>query len=62
MNRCNYNYDEFTNKKGKLVGRFRFQNFEDLEAFFAEELIGSAVMKDKSSKVIGTTLLIWNRN
>ena len=50
------------NKHGKAVLRLRFESFEALETYFADELIGSDMMKGSASKVIGTTLLIWDRN
>lgn len=56
-----YEADSFINPNGKHVTRMRFASFEDLERFFVEELIGSDMMKGSSSKVIGTTLLIWDR-
>lgn len=50
------------NQHGKTVLRLCFKDFEELERFFVEELIGSGMMKGSASKVIGTTLLIWDRN
>lgn len=49
------------NKNGASVTMMRFRDFEALEAFFMDELIGSDFMKGRASKVIGTTLLIWDR-
>jgi hypothetical protein len=57
-----YTAQTITNRHGKNVLRLRFENFEALERFFVEELIGSDMMKGSASKVIGTTLLIWDRN
>lgn len=57
-----YTAQKITNRHGKAVLRLRFENFEELERFFMDELIGSDAMKGSASKVIGTTLLIWNRN
>lgn len=57
-----YTAQTVTNKHGKDVLRLRFNNFEELERFFMDELIGSDAMKGSASKVIGTTLLIWDRN
>lgn len=56
-----YTAQTITNKHGKNVLRLRFENFEELERFFMDELIGSDMMKGSASKVIGTTLLIWDR-
>lgn len=57
-----YTVQTITNKHGKAVLRLRFESFEALETYFADELIGSDMMKGSASKVIGTTLLIWDRN
>lgn len=57
-----YTAQTITNKHGKNVLRLRFQSFDELERFFMDELIGSDAMKGSASKVIGTTLLIWDRN
>jgi len=56
------NAESTRNKHGKAVLRLRFESFEALEAYFADELIGSDMMEGSASKVIGTTLLIWDRN
>lgn len=56
-----YTAQTITNKHGKNVLRLRFEDFEELERFFMDELIGSDAMKGSASKVIGTTLLIWDR-
>ena len=56
------NAESTRNKHGKAVMRLRFESFEALEAYFADELIGSDMMEGSASKVIGTTLLIWDRN
>lgn len=53
--------DTFKNKHGATVLRLRFETFEALEAYFAENLIGADAMKGSASKVIGKTLLIWDR-
>lgn len=58
----NYEVEHLTNKRGARITRLRFKNFEDLERFFVDELIGSQMMDGSASKVIGTTLLIWDRN
>lgn len=57
-----YTAQTITNKHGKDVLRLRFESFGAMEAFFADELIGSDMMEGHASKVIGTTLLIWDRN
>lgn len=57
-----YTAQTITNKHGKAVLRLRFESFEALETYFADELIGSDMMEGSASKVIGTTLLIWDRN
>lgn len=57
-----YTASNTRNKHGKNVLRLRFKNFDDLETYFTNELIGSELMKGSASKVIGTTLLIWDRN
>jgi len=49
------------NKQGKAVMRMEFEGVEELELFFMDELIGSDMMKGSASKVIGTTLLIWDK-
>lgn len=56
-----YTVDRIANRYGKTVLRLKFKNFEEMELFFIEELIGSDVMEGSASKVIGTTLLIWDR-
>jgi len=58
----NYQVDHLKNKHGARITRFRFKTFEELELFFMDELIGSDMMEGSASKVIGTTLLIWDRN
>ncbi len=58
----NYEVEHLTNKRGARITRLRFKSFEDLERFFVDELIGSQMMDGSASKVIGTTLLIWDRN
>ncbi len=57
-----YTAQRITNQHGKAVLRLRFESFESLETYFADELIGSDMMEGSASKVIGTTLLIWDRN
>ena len=57
-----YAAQSFTNKHGKKVLRLRFETFDALEKYFIEELIGTGMMTGSSSKVIGTTLLIWDRD
>ena len=57
-----YTAQTITNRHGKKVLRLRFEDFEELERFFMDELIGPDAMKGSASKVIGTTLLIWDRN
>ena len=42
--------------------RLRFNSFDALETFFCENLIGSGLTAGFASKVIGTTLLIFDRN
>ena len=56
------NAESTRNKHGKAVLRLRFESFEALEAYFADELIGSDMMEGSASKAIGCTLLIWDRN
>jgi hypothetical protein len=56
-----YKVDTLT-RKGRAVTRLRFDTFEDLEEFFLDKLIGSDLMIGQASKVIGKTLLIWERN
>lgn len=56
-----YTVERIANRNGKTVVRLKFETFEELELFFIEELIGSGVMEGSASKVIGTTLLIWDR-
>ena len=51
-----------TNRHDKRVLVLRFETLDALETYFIEELIGSGMMADSSSKVIGTTLLIWDRD
>lgn len=46
---------------GKIVVRLGFRDFATLERFFSEELIGAPMMSGSVSKIIGTTLLIWDR-
>ena len=57
-----YTARTLTNKHGKKVLRLRFETFDALEKYFIEELIVSGMMTGSSSKVIGTTLLIWDRD
>ncbi len=49
------------NRRGIPVMRYRFLSPEDLERWFIEELVGSEDMDGCASKVVGTTLLIWDR-
>lgn len=49
------------NKHGKAILRLRFDTFKALEEYFAEELIGSPLMEGSASKVIGTTIIIWDK-
>ena len=57
-----YTAQTITNRHDRKVLRLRFEDFEELERFFMDELIGPDAMKGSASKVIGTTLLIWDRN
>ena len=57
----NYRAHHFKNAHGARITRIRFPTFEELEEFFIEELIGSEEMAGCASKVIGKTLLIWDR-
>lgn len=56
-----FEMQRIANTHGKTVLRLKFASFEALELFLIEELIGSDLMKGSASKVIGTTLLIWDR-
>ena len=49
------------NDWGVKVLRMQFPTGAELESFFIHELIGSNIMHGSASKVIGTTLLIWDR-
>jgi len=57
-----YTAQTVTNKHGKTVLRLIFKNIEALERFFMDQIIGSDMMKGSASKIIGTTLLIWDHN
>jgi hypothetical protein len=43
---------------GKMVNRFEFESFEDLEQYFLNYLVGK---QGVASKVIGNVLLWWER-
>jgi len=49
------------NEMGWEIQHLRFESQDDLEAYFIS-LIGDPALKGKSSKAIGNTLLIWDRN
>jgi len=56
-----YTAEVVTNDRGVSVLRLQFRTGAELERFFIHELLGSEAMKGSASKVIGTTLLIWDR-
>lgn len=45
-------------RNGKMINRFEFESFEDLEQYFLNYLAGKSGV---ASKVIGTVLLWWER-
>lgn len=57
-----YFTQHLTNANGVTYTKIAFRSFDDLERFFVENMIGSAIVAGQSSKVIGTTLLIFDRN
>lgn len=49
------------NRQGVTVLALDFETTDDLQAFFVNQLIGTNMGKKSEHEVIGTTLLIWDR-
>jgi hypothetical protein len=56
-----YRIDKVKNAVGQEVYRFEFENVQDLEQFFIDNMIGNAKMSGRASKAIGTVLLVWDK-
>lgn len=60
MSAAEYTLHIETNTQGSRILVLRFQSARSLEHFFID-LIGTGMMDKSDTKVIGTTLLIWDK-